>query len=732
MATIPVRIKLDGEKEYREAIANINQQQKTLKAELDATTSSYDNNTSSQQKNKDKTESLSKQIDLQKQKIQKMQEMVDKASKAYGENDTKTLKLKQSLAQAKTELNKMTQAEDGSVRSAGNMGASIGDLAKQLGVTAAATKVVKESFDSLKETMNNLDDLATTSAQSGFSEDTLQKWQYASEMVDVSTDTIISAARKMKKNMANSPDDFEALGVAVTDASGNMRDAEAVFNDTIAALGNISNETERDQAAMNIFGKSADELAGIIDDGGKSLRDYGQQAEDMGLILSDKTISSVMDTKDSVDQAKASWDAAKQALDVSVLSAFAPVIDDLATATMKAAEGIAALPGPIKTIGAVSIAATAGVLALSKGIEAFKTFKSVTGIMTGLSGSLSGASSALSGLGSAASSVAAPSAAAGGAIGTLTKNALGFVALGGGILLAGTGLAVIADSAIKVASAGKPAEITLVAMAGGVIGLAAGLAVLSPALNAGAIGIGVFGAAVLGIGTGIGVATAGIGEMAKGVASMEANTKVVAEYGDDAAKAIASMAAPMLISSKNAMALAAGLGADTGAMLIANKKATESAASFALLKVSLKGSRIEAEGLAAALEKVSELKKNSGRGSDTSLLGSILKGGLGIARSVLPFAKAMDNGYILKSPTIFGMANGKFLQAGEVGSETVVGTGSLMSMIKGAVNNAVTNNYGGATINVYAQSGSSAKLIANEVLQMFNRQVREQERMGRR
>ena len=121
----------------------------------------------------------------------------------------------------------------------------------------------------------------------------------------------------------------------------------------------------------------------------------------------------------------------------------------------------------------------------------------------------------------------------------------------------------------------------------------------------------------------------------------------------------------MLVSSKNAIALAAGLAADTGAMLLADKKAVESAASFALLKVSLKGSRVEAVGLAAALEKVSELKKSSGSGSTTSLLGSLLKGGIGIARSVLPFAKAMDNGYILKSPTIFGMANGKFLQAGE-------------------------------------------------------------------
>ena len=51
------------------------------------------------------------------------------------------------------------------------------------------------------------------------------------------------------------------------------------------------------------------------------------------------------------------------------------------------------------------------------------------------------------------------------------------------------------------------------------------------------------------------------------------------------------------------------------------------------------------------------------------------------------YSKAMQNGMILNSPTIFGydQLNGKFLGGGEAGSETVVGTKSLMSMIKSSV-----------------------------------------------
>ena len=56
------------------------------------------------------------------------------------------------------------------------------------------------------------------------------------------------------------------------------------------------------------------------------------------------------------------------------------------------------------------------------------------------------------------------------------------------------------------------------------------------------------------------------------------------------------------------------------------------------------------------------------------------------------YKKAMDAGMILNSPTIFGFdpATGKFLGGGEAGSETVVGTNSLMNMIRQSVDEALS------------------------------------------
>ena len=57
---------------------------------------------------------------------------------------------------------------------------------------------------------------------------------------------------------------FQELGVSITDASGQLRDRQEVFYEVIDALGRIENVTERDAVAMDIFGRSAQELNPLI------------------------------------------------------------------------------------------------------------------------------------------------------------------------------------------------------------------------------------------------------------------------------------------------------------------------------------------------------------------------------------------------------------------------------------------------------------------------------------
>lgn len=100
-------------------------------------------------------------------------------------------------------------------------------------------------------------------------------------------------------------------------------------------------------------------------------------------------------------------------------------------------------------------------------------------------------------------------------------------------------------------------------------------------------------------------------------------------------------------------------------------------------------------------------------------IGDILKGSIP-SLGIDWYAKAMKNGMILDSPTIFGAMNGRLLGAGEAGSETIVGTNSLMAMIRSAVGGG-----GGTTINmvVNGAQGQNVNQLANIISVKLQRQV---------
>lgn len=175
---------------------------------------------------------------------------------------------------------------------------------KTRGMSTAAAAGVAGLIGMAGSAAKSADDLATLSRNTGLSVEELQKMQYASAFVDVSFESMTGSITKLTKNMASGSDAFETLGVSITDADGNMRDATDVWYESLEALGQIENETERDALSMTLFGKSAMEMSGIVDDGGEALKAFGQEAEDTGLILSGDAVSAAVEFNDNVDRLK--------------------------------------------------------------------------------------------------------------------------------------------------------------------------------------------------------------------------------------------------------------------------------------------------------------------------------------------------------------------------------------------------------------------------------------------
>jgi len=180
------------------------------------------------------------------------------------------------------------------------------------------------------------DDLNTLASTTGLSTKQLQEFSYASDLIDVSTETLAGSLKKLtmqmntaKSGTGASAEAFKKLGVNVTDAQGNLRNNNDVFNDTIRALGKVANETERDTLAMQIFGKSATELNPLIEGGIDTLAEMGKQANDLGLILSQEALDGANAFNDQIDILKANGRQTFQVIGSEIASQLTPAMTSL-------------------------------------------------------------------------------------------------------------------------------------------------------------------------------------------------------------------------------------------------------------------------------------------------------------------------------------------------------------------------------------------------------------------
>ena len=178
------------------------------------------------------------------------------------------------------------------------------------------------------------DEVLTMSTNTHIATDDLQAYMYAAELVDVSTETMTSSMARNIRSMNSAAEGtgaaaeaYEALGVSVTDADGNLRDSQEVYWELIDALGTVEDSTERDALSMQIFGRSAQDLNSLIAVGSEGMAEYAAQAEEAGAVLSEDTLQQFGEFDDVMQEVGSGVDAAKNALGTVLL----PVLTELGT-----------------------------------------------------------------------------------------------------------------------------------------------------------------------------------------------------------------------------------------------------------------------------------------------------------------------------------------------------------------------------------------------------------------
>jgi len=364
------------------------QQIDSLKAKLaDAKTKMAEMGTSS-----DTTKAQLKEQALAVQSLEKELSQAEKAYTNTGKSETNyetqlnnakasVIKMNQelennqkALVKAQTGSKSVADAVNGLASAAGiNVPPAMQNMVNKLdGVNASAAALVGTlagvTVGLGKLTLNtakSADDINTLSKTTGMSTDTIQELNYASDQLDVSTETVSGALTKLIKNMeqsktktSNQAKAFKELGISTTDSHGKLRDANTTFLKTIDALGKVKNETERDSLSMTIFGKSARELNPMIEAGSKTLKEYAEKAHEVGAVQTPAMLDSFNKLQDNVDEINQQWLAVKIQLAeilLPLLTKITEAINQIPTSTLTAiVEGTAAIAIIGLVVGAIS------------------------------------------------------------------------------------------------------------------------------------------------------------------------------------------------------------------------------------------------------------------------------------------------------------------------------------------------------------------------------------------
>lgn len=384
MATkgITTKIKLDGEREYKEAVSQIASGLKVLDSELRMVSQSFAGNADSVESLSAKNDVLERQLLSQREKIDTLSQALEACARAYGESDKRTQKWQTALNNAKTEamrtqqqIDKNTDAlekldkqqknlskhtgetsgkmvglgdvldklaekagiklPDGLTKAANGLGQVNAKALAAAGVVgaliAALVKAEKALIDMTKASAEAAKSLTLLSQTTNLSIESAQEWDYTLKRVGSSLEQAQGDLSQLQEKMRDAAQGtgegaelFGELGLSVQDATGHLKDTGTMLREVTEALAAMSDKSERNAIASALLGGTGEKLIPILNEGSDALGRYTQEAHEAGAVLDEQTVAALNRTADAMAKLDAATDAAKN----QISGEFAPYLTE--------------------------------------------------------------------------------------------------------------------------------------------------------------------------------------------------------------------------------------------------------------------------------------------------------------------------------------------------------------------------------------------------------------------
>jgi hypothetical protein len=175
------------------------------------------------------------------------------------------------------------------------------------------------------------DNIDKMSMRTGVSREQLQELSYVTDQLGVSMAAVETAADAFRRRLPQiesgsgaASDIMQKLGVSVRGTDGNLRSMNELLPELIGKLARVPNETERSAMSLQLFGRSASQLAPLLNAGADQIDALSDRARELGLVMGDDAVADLVKFKDAMSEVKQQMGAAGRELGMILL----PVIQD--------------------------------------------------------------------------------------------------------------------------------------------------------------------------------------------------------------------------------------------------------------------------------------------------------------------------------------------------------------------------------------------------------------------
>ena len=252
-----------------------------------------------------------------------------------------------------------------------------------LGIAVAAGAVVIALAAVVKKTFAFVDAIGKTSTRTGIATDTLQAFALAALESGTSVEGGNKALEKFARSIGDAQrglkttkDIFKSLGVELTTNEGRYKSTTLLLEETAIGISQLGSQTEKATALANLFGRQGILLTGALEDlAERGMDGFIDRAEELGLVLSDKSIRAVEQFNDNLEVIGRQLNTIK----AQILIGFLPVFEQL---RVTIANKIGAVKEEFGGFDALAVTVVNNTIeALASFAEAFGEFGNKSGIV---------------------------------------------------------------------------------------------------------------------------------------------------------------------------------------------------------------------------------------------------------------------------------------------------------------------------------------------------------------